>query len=754
MTYDPVGRLLTRVDPRGNVAGGNPAQYTTGFAYEAANDLVATTDPLGHVTRTAYDPAGNRTSVTDPNGHTTTYGYDAANHLVSVADALNDVTRYAYDATNDLASRTDANGHVTSYAYDLADRLIKTTDPDGHTWTVAYDPAGNQTGMTDADGNPTAYTYDALNRLTGISYATGATAPVTYTYDANGNRTSMTDGAGTETFTYDALNRLTSDIRGTSVFRYTYDAAGDLLSRTYPDGTLTSYTYDADGRLASAASGGTTSTYAYDAAGDPTAVTTPDGFTTADAYDAAGRLISVATSSSAGLLSSFAYHYDAAGNRTAMVTSRDTMVYTYDAANRLTGVCYSGCGTAAPAAVTLLPAVLPDRPPEDNPPPPGDTFTHWTYDAVGNRLTQTNYLGTASYAYDPADRLTGVTPPGSGALAYTYDANGNQLSAGSSTYAYNLANELVSASVGGTTQTYTYSGDGIRLRAATGGQASNTTQFVVDRAFSLPTLVAERDGNGKLIRRYVYGLDLLSQTTANKGPYWYHHDGLGSITDITSASGTPLWWAEYQPYGLVRASGSTSQAPVNPFMFTGQYQDSPTGLYYLRARQYDPSSGRFLAVDPIPQATAEAASSSYAYGQDDPVGIVDPSGRQPICGIVLVGAELGPIDWGAAAICVGVGIAVTYVAAQSSRLPYVTLPGPQARGPNQMPPGMDPLKPIKGLLRLVPIAVATTLLADLLLRGQDDLGEPLPTPSPTPAPKPYAAPPAPTPRALGTLSGK
>ena len=93
-------------------------------------------------------------------------------------------------------------------------------------------------------------------------------------------------------------------------------------------------------------------------------------------------------------------------------------------------------------------------------------------------------------------------------------------------------------------------------------------QCTVDRAFALPTVVAERDGNGKLIRRYVYGLDVLSQTTSNKGPYWYHEDGLGSVTDITSASGTPLWWAEYQPYGLVRASGSTSQ-PVGTSAATG-----------------------------------------------------------------------------------------------------------------------------------------------------------------------------------------
>ncbi len=755
MTYDPVGRLLTRVDPRGNVAGGNPAQYTTTIAYDAANDLVATTDPLGHVTSTTFDPAGNRTSVTDPNGHATSYAYDAANHLVSVTDALHDVTRYTYDATNDLASRTDANGHLTTYAYDLADRLTTTTDPDGHTWTVAYDAAGNQTAMTDANGNATTYAYDALNRLTGVTYANGSTAPVTYAYDADGNRTSMTDGAGTETFTYDTLNRLTADTRGANVFTYTYDPAGNLLSRTYPDGTLTAYTYDADGRLASATSGGTTSTYAYDPAGNPLSVATPDGFTTADTYDAAGRLTGVATTSSAGLLSSFAYTLDPAGNRTAMVTSRDTMVYTYDAADRLTGVCYSNCGTAAPAAVTLLPAVLPDRPPEDNPPPPGDTFTTWTYDAVGNRLTQTNYLGTTAYAYDPADRLTSVTPPGSSPVGYTYDANGNQRSAGASTYAYNLANALVSASVGTTTQTYSYAGDGIRLSAATGSQAAKTTQYVVDRAFALPTVVAERDGGGKLIRRYSYGLALLSQSTPNKGPYWYHADGLGSVSDITSSSGTPLWWAEYQPYGLLRESGATSQAPLNPFLFTGQYQDVPTGLYYLRARQYDPTTGRFLAVDPVAQPTTLPALGTYTYAAQNPVLHTDPSGKDnPLCiALAIALVEGGPVDLAVLGVCLGASALVGYGAVQLQQVlqrqlsnvewplkPNGTLEEPPFTNtaPRPAPPGFPfywKCTPVVRLMICVTMAGTLVIYNSVSSAPKPEPGPPPPAP-PTPVPAP------------------
>jgi len=121
--------------------------------------------------------------------------------------------------------------------------------------------------------------------------------------------------------------------------------------------------------------------------------------------------------------------------------------------------------------------------------------------------------------------------------------------------------------------------------------------------------------------------DLLAQTTPTKGPYWYH-DGLGSVTDLTSTSGTSLWWTEYTPFGTPRASGSTSQAPTNLFRFTGAYLDTVTAFYHLRARQYDPTLGRFLSPDPLPGPLTEPAVGAYVYVRDNPVNLVDPSGLE------------------------------------------------------------------------------------------------------------------------------
>ena len=212
-----------------------------------------------------------------------------------------------------------------------------------------------------------------------------------------------------------------------------------------------------------------------------------------------------------------------------------------------------------------------------------------------------------------ADRLTSVTAPGGAVTASTYDANGNQASAGATTCAYDLADRLVRATVGATTETYTWSGDGIRRSAVRGSRAQDQIRFLVDRAFALPQVALERDAAGRLVRRYTYGPERLSQTTSNKGPYWHHADGLGSVTDVTSPSGAALAWTEYGPFGTVRASGATSQAPVTPFGFTGEYRDGPTGLYYpnRRGQPIDTASSASdtRRVQPVDGATVRPVPS-------------------------------------------------------------------------------------------------------------------------------------------------
>lgn len=160
-------------------------------------------------------------------------------------------------------SRTDAKSHTTAYGYDADSWRTSVLSPTGQRWTTSYDPAGNVSSETDGNGNATpapgdgttSYTYDRAGRLIGIDYS-DATPDVSFAYDAAGNRTQMTDGAGTETRDYDAADRLLSVARGQDTFSYLYDQAGNVTRRTYPGGGPADYAYDDESRLASVTSAG------------------------------------------------------------------------------------------------------------------------------------------------------------------------------------------------------------------------------------------------------------------------------------------------------------------------------------------------------------------------------------------------------------------------------------------------------------------------------------------------------------------
>jgi RHS repeat-associated protein len=256
------------------------------------------------------------------------------------------------------------------------------------------------------------------------------------------------------------------------------------------------------------------------------------------------------------------------------------------------------------------------------------------------RLSQTTPVGTTSYAYDAGHRLTSVIAPDTSVTAYTYDANGNQLTAGADTFSYDAANRLTGATVGGVASSYAYLGDGRRASAT---KAGVTTGFVWDPNFGLPQLALERDAVGATLRTTTYGLGPLSVSEAGQTSY-LHADRLGSIAATSTAAGNPGWAYRYDPFGAERrAEQLDPAAPASPSRFTGQLLD-PTGLYHLRARQYDPGTGRFLSTDPVAAALTDPYVSSYAYVRYNTLRWRDPSGECiVICAVVgaAVGAVVG-----------------------------------------------------------------------------------------------------------------
>ncbi len=622
-TYDSDGRLATVTDPRGNAEGATAADYTTTYGYDPAGNQTTVTDPLGHTTTTAHDANNQQTKVTDPLGRATAYAYDGESRLTKVTDPTGAATEYTYDAVGNLLTRTDAKNHTTDYAYDDAQRLTEVTDPLDRKVTYGYDADGNRTTTTNARGVTTTANVDARGLMTGLTYSDD-TPEVAYTYDDAGRRTGITDGTGTRTLTYDDAGRIltvSAPDDTAHTFTYAYDNAGHITSRTFPDGATTTYTYDADGRQKTQTADGVTITYGYDKAGNMTTTALPsgNGYTDTRTYDTVGRLASVTTAKGDSNLASWTLKHDAAGQPTQLDTVRTDQAqppqyYGYDDAGRLTSWCTSAAGTTDC--------------------PEGSAVVTYGYDEVGNRATMAKNGKTTTYAYDAADELTQATT-GLIRQVYTYDADGNYTGNGStaSTITYDANNQPIAAVQAGKNYSFVNDDQGNRVSTSTDGTLARTDIWDINNA--LPQLATSTDGSGDLIGDYRTDPQGLPQSiTTSGGVSYLHQDPLGSVTDLTSADGTLQEQYTYDPFGIATATPADGvTAPDNPFGFTGQLNDQVlTGKQDLRARTYDPATGRFTGRDPIDLRVTDPYVSAYVYAENAPTYLTDPSGEDPAPG--------------------------------------------------------------------------------------------------------------------------
>jgi RHS repeat-associated protein len=658
-TYDAAGRTTATTDELGKSttyeydADGrrsrviDPLHNASTFTYDAAGNQLTLTDALGHITTygydllnrrvsvlyadatqelTEYDVLGRRTAKVDQAGIRTEYTYDATGRLVGVKDALNGVTTYAYDEQGSQVSQTDALGRVTRFDYDKMGRRIQRTLPLGVHESMTYDLGGNLLGKTDFMGRNTTFAYDLNNRLVQKLFADGS--GVAFTYTPVGRRATAVDARGTTQYSYDARDRvLAMTYPDGRKLQYTYDARGNRNSISAVLGTsalATSYMYNDAGQLATVTDpNGAVTTYSYDANGARKALNQPNGTVTAYTYDAVNHLKSLTTVQSASntTIQGYVYTLGPTGIRQRIDEANGTSrAYGYDKFYRLTHEAITGSGST-------------------------DYTKDFTYDAVGNRLTQgtTGFnAANVNYTYDDRDRLLTEN-----ATSYGWDNNGNLTSkSGDSQYTWDYEDHLIRITkADGTIIDHTYDADGVRVQTKVtpaGGGGAQVTNYLVDTAGALSHVVAETDANGAITAYYVRGGDQLLEVIRGVDTRYYHEDGLGSVRVLTDANGVVTDDYGYTAFG--EALGWTG-SDLQPYRFAGEETSFNVALQYNRARWYCGNVGQFVAADPLEGAHENGKSlNHYAYGEDDPLNRVDPSGKMSITEVAVTAEILATIS--------------------------------------------------------------------------------------------------------------
>jgi RHS repeat-associated protein len=522
---------------------GTASAITETFAYNEAGQMIRRTDGAGHTTTYEYDEAGNRTVEKDPLSHESKWTYNATHDVISTTTPAGETTTIERDANGNVESISrPAPGEETqtaTFAHDEHGQLESLTDPLGHTWTYAYDSYGDRTGETDPLGNEQTSAYDADSRVVAITTPRGnveGAEPAKYTTaverDLQGRPVKITDPLGQATkFAYDGNGNLATvtDAKNHTT-EYTYNADDERTKVKKPNGATLETGYDGAGYVTSQTDGnGKTTTYVRNVLEQPIEVIDPLGRTTVETFDAAGN------------------------PATTVDPAKREATYSFDAADRLTGIDYSE--EATPDASFEYDADGNLTAMSD-----GSGESSFAYDQLG-RLTRSEdgHGDVVEYAYDLGDQQTGIVYPNGKAVSRSYDAAGRL--------------ESVSDWLGGITS-FGYDADsnlkGITFPSASG----NFDEYAYDAA-SRMTQATFKKGSETLASAS-YTRDALGQVEAEA------RNGLPGPKEVTYGydENNRLIKAGADAYGYDKADNLTS-APgtTNAYDAASQLQ-SGTGATY------------------------------------------------------------------------------------------------------------------------------------------------------------------------------
>lgn len=628
--------------------------YYSGAALDSSRDRSVSQPVMKYNT----DSRGRIWRVVDAGGHEDTTTFEAAglqNMNGSIAPGHR-VTTLSRDAAGRVAAHTDAEGSIDSVSYDVLNRARATIDAANHRTTFGFDSLF-LTSVIDAKGQQYTFSPNALGWIE-QEIRPNSAAPISRQYDANGNVTTLTNRrGGVVTYSFDAMDRV-------------------LVQNAVSDGQSTGYSYSSwsGGSYQAVANSESSDTLFFDSADRPFKLNTwrPNGswYSEVSAYNPDGTRASVNVTSNrwAGQKgATFTYgagqvlHYlDNVAGRTTISRDGENLVtgVTYpnglSRTNGNTSIHYStGPGYNVTNVNTALGVhVLSDSLGRisQRTRSIGDSLKLHTYNPDGSLASRFIYKAGPpptctndpdygwscsgatpdhweNYSYDAAGTLmNGViqVDPGNqvrvaNGYSYAYDADGNVSSKSgpglTQSFTWNSLGQLTSVTTNGSTLTFGYDGFGRRVRKGTIGYLHDGDD-----------LFMELDGAGGPVAEYGYlpGVDQPTNVTRGGVTYYFTRDEVSNNVNglVRASDNAVVAQYGYSPFGQMETGSFDGVG--NPLRFASREFDSETGLYYFRARYYDPPVGRFISEDPI---GLNGGANLYSYAKNDPVNGSDPTGK-------------------------------------------------------------------------------------------------------------------------------
>jgi RHS repeat-associated protein len=599
-----------------------------------------------------YDSDNNITEYTDPEGNVTKFSYDSDENLIEIEDALGNSIIYTYDNYGQLLSVTNQEGITIQYTYENDGAVATIIAPEGISSSFDYDGINRLLSKT-VNGLTSSYNFDDNDNLTSFTNTGGYTT--SYDYNSNDNIVSITNTNNVATvFAYNDKDQVISVAFGNLEKTYRYNDDGSLDRFTKPSSTRIDYDYDDEGRLEEV---GTISNieynnrnlideitndtgtmeFRYDNLNRLDEVTTVHGYKVEYDYEKTDLLEEIEYPTINGVEFAVEYNYDKK-NRVASIelhtndgnNNKLVAIYDYKDDDRLEDVIYDNQIKNSffyDDAGRLDRILIFDRETSDI-----IYQNDLTLDTRGNIINSIELLtemGSSSVTF-PDDEV-GINTPGSSSyndnnhavliqyVPYTVNNDGNTTGINTDiNFEYDIHDRLTKYQDDDKTFDYKYNAYGQRVDQIIDGISHKYVRDVRTDNVLMDIV------NGNVEYYYIYtpSRKLVARMTPNGELSYYHSDIRGSTIAITNEDREITHKYRYDDFGKITKQEEPETLP-NRYKYVGTYgvETDDNDLYYMRARYYTPSAGRFLTEDPV------WSTNLYPYADNNPISKIDPNGK-------------------------------------------------------------------------------------------------------------------------------